>query len=417
MKCGGKKCCPRGVRFVQSGVLLLAVGCSSVRSPAGASGAALINGASPLEWSARLADAQISREGRGLQWKEGGSKKWDYAAGLFALSLLKLNEKRPNPQHVEFATAMMDSFVTPDGQIRTYTPEDYNIDNLNPGKTLFALGDISKKASYRKALETLRQQLRDHPRTREGGFWHKKRYPSQMWLDGLYMGAPFYAEYLHRYGPREDFDDVVRQFRIMHRHAYDPRTGLHFHGWDEEKQQPWADPATGTSSNFWGRGLGWFSMALVDVLDFLPADHPGRQELILLLNVTCEGVVKHQDKETGLWWQVLDQGGREGNYLEATAAAMFVYALAKGVNKGYLKRSFSASALTGYRGILEKHIRMEADGKVALMSCCQVAGLGYGRDGSYAYYLREPVVENDLKGVGPFILAGIEIQALMDQAH
>jgi len=360
-----------------------------------------------------MADSQIRREGDGLKWKGDKGPKWDYAAGLFTLSLLKLNECAPDPRYVEFSDNVIGSFIAPDGTIRSYKREDFNIDSLNPGKTTLALWKLKGQDRYRKAAADLRDQLKDHPRTSEGGFWHKRRYPSQMWLDGLYMGSPFYAEYAGLFGPADDFDDIVNQFRLMHRHAYDLRSGLHYHAWNEDRKQDWANPVTGTSSNFWGRGLGWFSMALVDVLDFIPTNDPGRIELIGILQKTCEGIVRHQDQSTGLWWQVLDQGGREGNYLEATASSMFVYSLAKGLNRGYLPGKFKPLAIRGYSAIVHRLTRKDADGGASLTSCCQVAGLGNGRDGSYAYYLREPQVANDLKGVGPFILAGLEMQRLI----
>jgi unsaturated rhamnogalacturonyl hydrolase len=370
-------------------------------------------GATPLEWSVRMADSERDRMGDSLNWTEGGRAKWNYTSGLLTLSLLELNQTAPHPEYVAFSEAAIGSFIEEDGSVRTYKREDFNIDNINPGKTVLALWDLTKEERYRKTADLLRDQLNDHPRTRQGGFWHKKRYPSQMWLDGLYMGAPFYAEYIQRFGPAEDFDDVVKQFRLMDEHGYDPVTGLYFHGWDEAKNPEWANPVTGTSSNFWGRGLGWFSMALVDTLDYLPKDHPGQSDLISILKKVCDGIVKYQDPETGLWWQVLDQGGREGNYLEATAASMFVYSMAKGVNHGYLSDKFRQPAVKGYAAIIDDLIREDTDGGISLISCCSVAGLGYGRDGSYAYYLREPIVDNDHKGVGPFILAGIEMQRLL----
>jgi unsaturated rhamnogalacturonyl hydrolase len=393
-----------------AGVALLSTGCqhTAVDSASGQ-----FNGATPLEWSVRMAQAEIARRGDSLVWTEGGRVKWDYAAGLFTLSLLKLNEPVPDPAYAQFSRDVIGSFIQEDGTIRTCRREDFNIDNLNPGKTVLALWDLTKEERYRKAAVLLRDQLTDHPRTPEGGFWHKQRYPSQMWLDGLYMGAPFYAEYARRFGPDADFDDVARQFRLMGQHAYDARSGLYYHGWDAAKNPEWANPVTGTSSNFWGRGLGWFSMALVDVLDFFPEQHAARAELVRMLNQVCAGVVRHQDPSSHLWWQVLDQGGRAGNYLEATASSMFVYTLAKGVNRGYLPRHYAEPARQGYAALVDRFLRFDADGRVSLTACCLVAGLGYGRDGSYAYYLREPVVDNDLKGVGPFILAGIEMQGLL----
>ena len=382
--------------------------------PAAPAKAEQFNGATPLQWSLRLADSETARRGDRLAWKPGGNAKWDYTAGLFTLSLLKLNEKVPTPAYVEFSQNAIGSFITPDGGIQGYKPDEYNIDNIAPGKTAIALYELTKEERYKKCAALLRKQLDTQPRTSQGGFWHKLRYPSQMWLDGLFMGAPFYAEYaVDFHGPTTDLDDVVKQFRLIDEHLYDAKSGLFFHGWDEKREQDWANKTTGTSSNFWGRGLGWFAMAQADVLDFLPPGHPGRGEIIALLKKTSDGIVKHQDAASGLWWQVLDQGGREGNYLEATASAMFVYAMAKAVNNGNLPRDYVSAILKGYDGIITKLIKTDAAGQVSLTKCCSVAGLGYGRDGSYAYYLREPVIDNDLKGVGPFILAGIEVQKLL----
>lgn len=372
------------------------------------------DGATPLQWSVRLADSETFRRGDRLAWRPDRKAKWDYTAGLFTLSLLKLNEKVPTPDYVTFSQDAIGSFIAADGTIQGYKLEEYNIDNVAPGRTVLALYQLTQEDRYRKCADLLRHQLRVQPRTSDGGFWHKQRYPWQMWLDGLFMGAPFYAEYTKLFGgPPEDFNDVVRQFRLIDQHLYDPRTGLFYHGWDEKRAQDWANPVTGTSSNFWGRGLGWFAMAQVDVPDYLPAQHPGRAEIIRLIQKTAGGIRRHQDAASGLWWQVLDQGGRPGNYLEATASAMFVYSLAKAVNRGYLPRDYVPVILRGYSGLIERLIKPEANGRISLTQCCSVAGLGYGRDGSYEYYLREPVVENDLKGVGPFILAGIELQTLL----
>lgn len=373
-------------------------------------------GLSPLEWSVAMADSEIARLGDKRAWREGRNVKWDYTAGLFTLSLLKLNQHVPDPQFVEFSKDTIGSFIKKDGGIQGYKMEDYNIDNIAPGKTVIALYELTGEPRYKKCAELLRKQLETHPRTSEGGFWHKQRYPSQMWLDGLFMGAPFYAEYAKLYNKEAaaaDYEDVVKQFRLIGAHLYDAKTGLYFHGWDEKRAQEWANPSTGTSSNFWGRGLGWYAMACVDTLDFLPKDHPGRAVIIGELQRVCDGIVRWQDKESGLWWQVLDQGPRGKNYLEATAAAMFVYSMARGVNEGYLDAARYGDAIEkGYSGIIHRLMKRTERGEVSLTSCCSVAGLGYGRDGSFEYYLREPIIYNDLKGVGPFILAGIEMQKI-----
>lgn len=370
------------------------------------------SGASPLEWSERLANSEMARVGDSLQWKIGGKAKWDYTTGLFTFALLQLNEHVNDPRDVQFVENTMGSFITSDGGINAYKPQDETLDNIAPARTVLALWQITHGERYRKAARLLRKQLDTQPRTSDGGFWHKQRYPHQMWLDGLYMAEPFYAEYGKLFDEPADFDDVARQIRLVDEHTYDSKTGLFYHGWDESKSQPWANKITGTSSNFWGRAIGWYAMALVDVLDYFPANHPARPEITATFRKLCAGIVKYQDPKTGLWWQVMDQGDRKGNYLEATASSMFVYAMAKGINRGYLPPSYEEAALKGYRGIIDHLIRDDGNGKWSLTHCCSVAGLGYGRDGSFAYYVGEPVVDNDLKGIGPLILAGIEVQQL-----
>jgi unsaturated rhamnogalacturonyl hydrolase len=370
-------------------------------------------GSTPLQWSVRMADSEMARRGDSLAWKEGGTAKWDYTTALFTLSLLKLHERAHDPRYVAFAENAIGSFIATNGTIHGYKIEDYSLDNIDPGRTALALYQLTKDERYKKAADILRKQLGLQPRTADGGFWHKQRYPHQMWLDGLYMGAPFYVEYAKLFNePTDSFDDVAKQIRLVAAHTYDPASGLFYHGWDETKEQAWADKATGTSSNFWGRAIGWYAMAMVDVLDFFPKDHPARHEIIGTFNKLCHGVLKHQDPASGLWWQVVDQGARPGNYLEASASSMFVYAMAKGVNRGYLSHDYIPVILKGYRGITRKLVGPGTDGGVSLMQCCSVAGLGFGRDGSFAYYIKEPIVDNDLKGVGPFILAGLEVQQL-----
>ncbi|HUK81470.1 MAG TPA: glycoside hydrolase family 88 protein [Verrucomicrobiae bacterium] len=360
-----------------------------------------------------MADSEMARRGGTLTWKEGGRAKWDYTTGLFTLSLLKLNERVNNPRYVTFAETTINSFISPDGEIHGYKVEDYSLDNINPGKTVLALWLLTKEERYKEAAQLLHQQLDDQPRTSEGGFWHKRRYPYQMWLDGLYMAAPFYAEYAKLFDEPADFDEVAKQIRLVAQHTYDEKSGLFYHGWDEKKQQDWADKTTGTSSNFWGRAIGWYAMALVDVLDCFPKDHPARPEIIATFKKLSDGIVKYQDPASGLWWQVVDQSGRKGNYLEASASSMFVYAMAKGVNRGYLSADHVRPIVKGYSGIIETLIKTNGQGNVSLTQCCSVAGLGYGRNGTFEYYISEPIVENDLKGVGPFILAGIEMQQLL----
>ncbi len=368
---------------------------------------------SPIEWSKRMADSQISRFGESANYKEGA--KWDYALHVTLLGLLELSDHTGDGKYAAFVGKSTGTWIRPDGTIQGYKLEDYNIDNLAPGRTLLALHQLTGEARYQKAAATLRSQLDSHPRTTGGGFWHKKRYTSQMWLDGLYMGQPFYAKYTAATGGGNDaWDDIAKQFRLIDEHLYDPKTGLYYHGWDEAKAQHWADKETGRSANFWGRAEGWWIMAQVEVLEVFPKDHPARAGLVALLKKTADGIVKWQDPKSGLWWQILDQGERQGNYREATASAMFVYSLAKAVNDGVLPRDYLKAARLGYTGILRDLIRTGEKGDVNLTHCCQVAGLGQPdrRDGSYEYYISEPIVENDLKGIGPFIQAGVELDKL-----
>ena len=278
---------------------------------------------------------------------------------------------------------------------------------------MLLLYNVTGKEKYGKAVQTLRKQLQDQPRTKEGGFWHKKVYPNQMWLDGLYMGEPFYAEYAATFHEDTSFNDIARQFMLMEKRSRDAKTGLLYHGYDESRQQKWADKATGVSPNFWARAMGWYGMGLVDVLEKFPANHPQKKELISILNRFTDAVVKVQDKKTGLWWDILNMPGKEKNYPEASASSMFVYALAKGVRLGYLPASYLSSAKKGYDGITKNFIKVE-DGQTNLYGTVSVSGLGGNpyRDGSYDYYMSEKVVMNDPKGVGAFLLAANEMEML-----
>jgi unsaturated rhamnogalacturonyl hydrolase len=315
------------------------------------------------------------------------------------------------PRFDAYVRENVDRFVKPDGSIATYKVEEFNLDQINMGRALFAQWDRTKAPRYRDALQLLRHQLSQQPRTSEGGFWHKKIYPNQMWLDGLYMAEPFYAEYVRRFGPAGDFDDITRQFLLTARHTRDARTGLFYHAWDETRSQAWADSITGTSRQFWARAVGWYLMAAMDVLDQLPKQHPDRAALIHTVRDLADAVARVQDPVTGLWWQVLDQPGRAKNYLEASGSSMFVYAFAKGVRLGYLAPAFKSRAARGFDGLVKHLVRVDADGQPSLDGICKVAGLGGNppRDGSYAYYVSEPVVSNDYKGVGAFILAALEL--------
>lgn len=363
-----------------------------------------------LKWSERMALSIMKRAPKAWQIDNNEKPKWDYKIGLAMLSFQKLYQKTNNPVYFEYAKGYAESTINESGEILNYKLEDYNIDNINAGKILFDLYDSTKDKRYLTALQTLRKQLETHPRTNSGGFWHKKIYPYQMWLDGLYMGEPFYARYTAEFENNKAFDDIAKQFEEIHKHTLDPKTGLLFHAWDESKQMAWANKTTGVSPNFWSRSIGWYMMALVDVLDYMPKEHPKRKELILYLNAISKAVLKYQDK-SGLWYQVTDAGNKKGNYLEASGSEMFVYAFAKGVNKGYLPASYKKAALKGFDGITNKLITVDPDGELHITQVCASAGLGGNpyRDGSYEYYINEKIKVDNSHGLGPFILAALEL--------
>ncbi|HEY3039867.1 MAG TPA: DUF4350 domain-containing protein [Pyrinomonadaceae bacterium] len=362
--------------------------------------------------SERMAATVMTRWTGSWETDPGKAEKWSYEQGVVLKGIESVWYNTADGRYFKYIQQSIDRFVNDDGTIKTYKLDDYNIDNVLNGRILLLLYKVTGQDKYRKAAALLREQLKTQPRTAEGGFWHKKIYPSQMWLDGLYMGEPFYAEYAATFHEDADFDDIARQFTLMELHARDARTGLLYHGWDESKKQRWANPQTGTSPNFWGRAMGWYAMALVDTLEYFPKDHPKRNSLIASLKRLALAIDNYQDRNSGLWYQVLDKAGAPGNYLEASASCMFVYALARGVREGYLPPSYLAIARKGYQGITKQFIETKATGQVAFKGTVSVAGLGGNpyRDGSYGYYLSEKVVTNDPKGLGAFLLASSEME-------
>ncbi|MDO7905539.1 glycoside hydrolase family 88 protein [Paenibacillus sp. JX-17] len=358
-------------------------------------------------WAVKTAESIMERTPR-LYEDLGYNGKWSYDYGVVLKGFESLWRQTGNPSYLEFIRSNMDHFINDDGSITGYRADEYNIDHINTGKLLFVLHRETGEAKYRAAADRLRAQLKDHPRTSEGAFWHKQIYPYQIWLDGLYMGAPFYLEFLLSYEPEGDLSDVTRQFILCEQHTRDPETGLLFHAWDEKKVQPWCHPESGLSENFWGRSLGWFVMALVDVLELLPREHVDYDTLSGILKRTLTALERVQDQGSGVWYQVLNQPQAKGNYLEASASSMIVYALAKGIKLGLLERSrWKASLDRGFNGLITEFVLMTKNGWVNLNKVCQVAGLGGQdrRDGTFAYYISEPIVTNDQKGLGAFLKA------------
>jgi unsaturated rhamnogalacturonyl hydrolase len=363
-----------------------------------------------LPWSERMAQSIMKRHPEAWHAENDSVGEWDYKTGLLLTGFENLYKRTGNQEYFEYIKGYADDFIDSAGNIQDYKIEYYNIDLVNSGKVLFDLYDATNDERYLTAIQTLRKQLETHPRTPSGGFWHKKIYPNQMWLDGLYMGAPFYARYNARFENGDRLDDIAYQFELIWEHTLDKETGLLYHAWDESRQMDWADKKTGQSPNFWSRAMGWYAMALVDVLDYFPKDHTKRPLLIDRLNQLSDALLRYQD-ESGLWYQVTDMGGREGNYLEASGSCMFTYAFAKGAAKGYLPVRYKDAAEKAFDGIVERLIKVDEDGEVHITQICGSAGLGGNpyRDGSYEYYINEPIKTDNLHGTAPFILAAFAL--------
>jgi len=393
-------------RFRVASALFAAMSCAPAPASlyAQARSAGIPNTPPRNAWSIRMADALMARN-------PDVSARWDYTAGLVLLAVQRVGDATGQSKYGTYVSRNMDRFVDASGAIAGYKKDEFNLDQINQGRLLFPLLARTKDARYRTAIETLRAQLRVQPRTTEGGFWHKQIYPQQMWLDGLYMAEPFYVTYGKTFGDTAAFTDALHQFLVLASRARDPRTGLMYHAWDAAHKQPWADSLTGNSPHFWGRAVGWYLMAAMDVLDEVPAGHPDRVALLEVVRELADAVARVQDPVSGLWYQILDQPGRAGNYREASASSMFVYAFAKGVRNGWLDTRYRALAERGFAGLTRELVKTDSAGRPSLTGVCSVAGLGGAtrRDGSFAYYISEPVVADDYKGLGPFIMAALEL--------
>lgn len=346
-----------------------------------------------------------------------GKARWVYQESVYLRGLEELYKRTGDKKYYDFIKKHIDFYVNNDGAIRTYNLNDYSIDNIPGGRLILFLYKKTGEQKYLKAAQLLNRQLEGMPRTHEGGLWHKAIYPWQMWLDGLYMGQPFNVEYAKQF--KKDisvYDDITNQFVWMEKNARDDKTGLLYHGWDESKGMKWADDVTGRSPQFWSRAIGWYAMALVEVPASMPEQYPGREKLKEILVRLATSIQKFQDPVSGCWWQITDSANVKGNYLESSSSCMFVYALAKGIRLGYLPASYLPTVKKGYDGIVKQFIETGANGLVNLKSTCRGAGLGNNpyRDGSYKYYINEPVITNDAHGIGAFILAANEVELLTE---
>lgn len=377
-----------------------------------------------LRWTKALADSELERKILNYHyqgWDEHRRRpsKFEYdIVGMQIMALQKLHEVSPDPRYVDAAETVTGSFIADDGKIHTFEPDLFSIDLTKPGDVLIVLEQRTGAEKYRKAADFLRENLKRHPRTSGGAFWHRVTYPNQLWLDGVYMGMPFLAQYAATYETgeqqHESFKEAVHEFVIARKQLRDPETGLYYHAWDESKKADWADKTTGQASQYWLRGLGWYAMALVDVLDYLPESETElRKTLIDITQELAADILRYQDAETGTWWQILDKPGAIANYRESSGSAMFTYFLAKAVNKGYLPQSYREATIKSYQGLINEFVTLHKDGKISMNDQCLVAGLGFGRDGSYDYYMTERIFSNDAKGNGPFIFAGVEMVKLL----
>jgi len=364
----------------------------------------------PLSYAIKIVDSEMIRCPESWQLDFQPTLKWDYCHGLELQAFLDLYERCGDERYFDYALAYADTMIHADGSITAYKLSDYNIDRVNSGKMLFRLYDYTKDEKIKKAIDLLRSQLDTQPRNEDGGFWHKKIYPHQVWLDGVYMGTPFMAEYAARYNRPQDFADVINQIRMAARHTYDPANGLYRHATDVSRQMFWADTETGQSKHSWGRALGWYSMAIVDALDFIPLNQEGREDVLNILTNIVTQLKRIQDKRTGLWYQVLDRSGDKGNYLESSCSAMFIYSLLKAVRMGYIDPSYRDVAEKAYQGFVKEFVEIDKDGLMNITRACAVAGLGGNdnRSGDYDYYINELIRANDPKVIGPFIMAVLE---------
>lgn len=342
--------------------------------------------------------------------RAGKPTNWNYIDGCMLSALLEMAQIRGDRRYSDFVERFVDAFIEPDGTIRTWEKEKHTLDDINEGRVLFALYDMTGKEKYRLAADKLHAALGEQPRTREGSFWHKAIYPNQVWLDGIYMAQVFAALYEKHFGTG-DYSDILAQVRTVRARMFNEEKKLYVHGYDASREAFWADRETGCSASFWLRAMGWFAAALADLYGVLP-ECKERQEIAALLAEMMAGVLPYADEATGMYYQVVDQGGREGNYLETSGSSMIAYAMLKGARLGAIAKEYAAQGRKTFDGIVNRYLSFNGDA-LNLGGICLVAGLGpqdnRRRDGSYAYYISEPVVSNDAKGVAPLVMCYTEI--------
>jgi unsaturated rhamnogalacturonyl hydrolase len=360
------------------------------------------------KWSVRMANT-VMRQSDSLIHYVAGTPKWAYDVAFLGMAIDKLGTT--DPKYSKYMEDWVKWFVHPDGSVTDYKLKEYNLDRIFPGRNIMTLYRKNPKPEYKIAMDNFIEQLKTHPKTKSGGYWHKNIYPWQMWLDGIFMASTYMVQYAGEFNQPEWYDVATTQVKMIYEKTLDPSSGLLMHAWDESRTQKWCDPATGKSKYPWSRAMGWYTMAILDILDYLPADHPDRKELISILQKTSKALVQVQDTKSGLWYQVLNQGGREGNYIEGSGSAMYIYVFAKGARLGYLDKKYRAIADKAFNDYIRELVTTDEKGMVTIHDICGGCGLGGNpyRDGSYEYYVNEKRFDNDTKGVAPFILAAIEL--------
>lgn len=348
--------------------------------------------------------------------KQGKKPVWNYIDGCMMTSLLEMYKTTGDKKYLDFVISFVDYYVFDDGSIRGYEPTKYSTDDVCESRILFDLYDFTKNEKYIKAIKLSYSQLESHPRTKEGNFFHKAIYHDQVWLDGLYMMQPFYTRYQSRFG-NNDYSDIVNQFKNVRKIMFDEKAKLFYHGYDSSKTLFWANKETGLSSNFWLRSIGWFLVGLVDVYSFMDeSKKDDRSAIATIFKDAIDGILLYQDKESSMFYQVPNFPEREGNYLETSGSSMIAYALLKGSRLGILGKEYQDKGVATFKGIMNSYMSVGEHGELNLKGICLVAGLGpennTRRDGSYEYYISEPIVENDAKGVGPFIMAYTEMKKI-----
>lgn len=361
-----------------------------------------------FKWSVRMANTVMTQADSLTKYVEG-RPKWAYDVAFLGMAIDRLGVV--DQKYSAYMENWVNYFVHADGSVTDYRLKEYNLDRIFPGRNIMTVYRRHPEKKYRVAMDNLMKQLETHPKTNSGGYWHKNIYPWQMWLDGIFMASTYMVQYASEFNQPEWNDVAVKQAIMAYEKTLDPNTGLLMHAWDESREQKWSNPVTGQSQWPWSRAMGWYTMALLDILDYLPEDHPGRDVLTGILQNTCDALLKVRDSKSGLWYQVLNQGGREGNYLEGSGSAMYIYVFAKGARLGYLDQKYRKIAESAFDDFIRELVTVDDKGMVTIKNICGGCGLGGNpyRDGSYEYYITEKRFDNDTKGVAPFILAAIEL--------